>query len=218
MTRIKISGLVTPRDAEVVAGLGVDYAACIFYAPSPRYVTIETAVDIRRTLPSHVRLVGVFVDTPTPIVQRIVHHCRLDYAQLFGAETRASVEMLRPHAFKAVTVSAASDVEGVLRTFVGRFGPNEEHPALVLHYADTVATPWAETPADIERMPLFLASRHIDAASVGSTVAASKPWGIDVWNSVESEPGKLDYTRLEDFVGAVREADAAALDSRTDEL
>jgi len=210
VTRIKLSGLVRPEDAELATRLGVDFVACIFYAGSPRYVTIEQAWAIRRAMGSAVRLVGVFVDTPTPIVQRVVDHCRLDHVQLFGSEPRSTVEGLRPHAFKAVTVASTEEAEQAVRAHPPRRGAELTDPALLLHFADGVGDPWSLVPLSARRSAVLIAASGIGPDTVGGVVTDVRPWGIDVWDAVETRPGEIDRGRLQSFVAAVREADRSS--------
>jgi phosphoribosylanthranilate isomerase len=210
LTRIKVSGVVRPEDAEVAARLGIDFVACMFYAGSPRYVTIEQACALRRVLGSVVRLVGVFVDTPTPIVQRVADHCRLDHIQLFGSESRATIESLRPHAFKAVTVASVDEAEHAVRAHPPRRGSSPTDPALLLHLADAVADPWRLIPPSGRRAPVLIAASAIGPDTVAGLVADVHPWGVDVWDAVETRPGEIDHDRLRALVAAVRDAERAS--------
>jgi len=215
VTHIKVSGLTDPADAELAVELGADVIACVFYAKSPRYVTMSQAWQIRGVLPSTVRFAGIFVDTPLPIVRHLMVHTRLDLVQLFGREPRADVEALGPHAFKGVTVRQAHEVVGAMRTFLGRWGKPESAPAMLIHLVDDLAQQWSVVAEPAARAPILLAAQGLSDATAAQAVTASRPWGVDVWEAVEREPGHLDPERLARLVRAVREADAA-LASTTD--
>lgn len=210
MTRIKVTGITRPEDAELAAGLGVDLVACVFYAQSPRYVTTAQAWEIRRALPPSVALHGVFVDTPPPLVQRIVHQCRLDAAVLFGAEHRSSVESIEPHAYKAVSVRSAGDVELALRSYAGRRrwrSSEEEAPVLQLHLPGALGAVRPLLEAQAGRTSLVLSSDDLDPELAADWASTLRPWALDAWTAVESEPGHLDPARLRALVHAIREAD-----------
>jgi phosphoribosylanthranilate isomerase len=210
VTRIKVSGICRPEDAELASRLGVDYVACIFNARSPRYVTIEQAIAVREALWPSTRLVGVFADTPAPLVQRVADHCRLDHVQMFGAETRAAVDAVRTHAFKAVTVTTRDEIETALRTFVGRWPTGTSHPVLLVHFADIVLDPWPLLPPAMQRNPVILAAGTLTLETAETVTRGVRPWGLDVWGAIETRPGQVDGVRLEAFVSAVRAGDAAA--------
>ncbi|MFN2115408.1 MAG: phosphoribosylanthranilate isomerase [Anaerolineae bacterium] len=206
MTKIKITGVTTIEDAELVAAAGVDLVGIVFFAESARYVNAETAWAIRDALPSTIQLVGVFVDTPTPLVQRVIDQCRLDSAMLFGSEPRAAVESIRPHAFKAMTVESSVEVSAATRAYLGR-RHGSGAPALMLHLAGEISTDWGVIARTTDRARVLLAGDELDADAVSEALRVAHPWGVDAWETVEREPGVLEPGRLADFVAAVREAD-----------
>jgi phosphoribosylanthranilate isomerase len=208
VTRIKLSGVTDPGDAERAGAVGVDIVGCVFRAGSPRYVSLPQALTIRTALPSTVAFAGIFVDTPTALVRSLATHARLDLIQLFGAEPRGAVEALGPHAFKALTIRDAAELDLALRLFPGRRSRPEGTPALLLHLADQMAHNWSVLAEAAGRTALLLAAPSLDAASVADLVRTVHPWGVDLWEAVEREPGHLDPMRLAEFVAAVRESEA----------
>lgn len=206
MTRIKISGVVQPADAVLAAELGADILACVFNAHSPRYVSMQQAWAIRRAIPRRVQLCGVFVDTPTPVVRMVADGCQLDYVQLFGGEPRSEVDALGPTAFKAVTVGDSEQMEQAVRTYVGRWQRRTDEPGLLLHLSGAIGSAWELAAGPAGRVPLILAASELGAETVATALATTKPWAVDVWDAVESEPGRLDPTRLAEFIGAARQA------------
>jgi phosphoribosylanthranilate isomerase len=212
VTRIKISGLMQPDDAALAADLGVDILACVFNAKSPRYVTIEQAWAVRRAAGARVRLAGVFVDAPLPLVERVAQSCQLDLVQLFGSEPRGDVEALGPLAYKAVTVADSESLDAAVRAYApsSRRARRGEGPALLLHLSGAVAGEWSLVAGLAQRVPLVLAASALVADTAAEAIATVQPWALDVWDAVEREPGRLDGPRLTRFVEAVRAADAAA--------
>jgi phosphoribosylanthranilate isomerase len=212
VTRIKISGVVQPGDAQLAARLGADMVACVFNAQSPRYVTMSQAWAIRRALPPHVALVGVFVDTPPPVVHQVVVGCHLDYVQLFGSEPRSDLDALGPTAFKAVTVEDSAAVDAAVRTYISRWPRRTDTPALLVHLSGALGSAWDLLAGPASRAPLVMAASALDATTAQAAIGLVRPWAVDVWDAVEAEPGKLDPVLLERFMRAVRDADGA-LDS-----
>jgi phosphoribosylanthranilate isomerase len=204
-TRIKVTGLTNAHDAELAVDAGVDCAGLVFWADSPRYVTLEQAAAVRAALPAHVHPIGVFVDTPAPVIRLVMEHCGLEWAQLFGRETRDAVEAIRG-AFKAVTVESEEAVEAA-RGIVPRRAVRSDQPAFLLHLTGAVATAWASARRVTERGFTILAAGGLYPDTVEAAVAATTPWGVDVWDAVEAEPRRLDPARLIEFVAAVRSAD-----------
>jgi phosphoribosylanthranilate isomerase len=213
VTQLKVSGVVRPEDAEVAARLGIDFVACMFFPGSPRYVTIEQVWDIRRALASRCRLIGVFVDAPMPIVQRVAEHCRLDFVQLFGSEPRTAVDALRPPAFKAATVNGHDEADAVARGFLGRRTLGTADPALLLHFPDAAGNVEDLLPAIARRSNVIVASAAWTPDTVGPALLTCHPWAVDVWDAVESQPGRIDAARLEAFTAAVRASSGGAAPS-----
>lgn len=210
MTHIKLTGVTRPEDAAAAAELGVQTIGCVFSARSPRYVTTTQAWTIRRELPPHVRLVGVFVDTPSPLVQRIVEQCQLDAAQLFGAEPRAEVEAITPYAYKAVTVRAAADIDQAVKAFPRR-SKDADRPTLLLHLAGDIAADWSLVAGAAARHAVLLAGAALTPHTMPAALRAAGPWGVDLWESVEQAPGVLDRAKLADTIAAVRAWDEQGL-------
>lgn len=208
MTHIKISGITRPQDAELAVEAGADWVACVFNVDSPRYVTISQAISIRRCVSAGTKLVGIFVDTPAPLVQRVVDSCYLDCAQFFGRESRAEVEAVHPAAFKGIVAADTATLDHAVHTFLGRwvkFSP--DHPALMVHLTGPIGSTWELVAGRSTRAPILLAASGLTAATAADAIAAAHPWGVDVWDAVESAPGQLDPVRLREFVAAVHDAD-----------
>jgi phosphoribosylanthranilate isomerase len=207
MTRIKVSGIVQPEDAAAAAQLGVEMVACVFNAQSPRYVTLQQAWAVRRAMPRQVRFVGVFVDTPVPVVQQMAYACQLDLVQLFGDEPRADLESLGTLAYKTVTVTDPEAIEATLRRELGRRPRRHDGPTVHLHFGGAAAMAWDRAAPTSARLNLVLSGSGLNAGTVAQAIAQGRPWAVDVWDAVESEPGRLDPARLEAFIRAVRAAD-----------
>ncbi|MBN2471018.1 MAG: phosphoribosylanthranilate isomerase, partial [Anaerolineae bacterium] len=105
MTTIKICGLTTLEDTLIAAAAGADLLGFNFFPPSPRYVRPEHCRaftdELRDRLGNECPLlVGVFVNEPDAAA--ILEVAGLDYAQLHGDETVATLEALEGRAFKAI--------------------------------------------------------------------------------------------------------------------
>ncbi|MHB8627513.1 MAG: phosphoribosylanthranilate isomerase [Aggregatilineales bacterium] len=101
MTSIKICGLTNLDDAKVALDVGANYLGFIFYAKSPRHVTIEQVEAITARLPSDTLTVGVFVDAPLETIYEARAHCHLKLIQLHGQELPLTVKVVGG-AYKAV--------------------------------------------------------------------------------------------------------------------
>src|SRR5213083_1315734 len=51
-TRVKICGITRTADARAAADAGADAIGLVFYPPSPRFLSVERALEIRDALPA----------------------------------------------------------------------------------------------------------------------------------------------------------------------
>jgi len=218
MTKIKICGLTNLADALVAVEAGADLLGFIFYEPSPRYVVPQTVREIIVTLRQQLgqfeevtlpQFVGVFVNTPQPVVAETLAECGLDRAQLHGEESPEFVWSLAGRAFKAIRPQSQAEAERLVATYL----PADNHPeppALLLDayhpalYGGTGrVTDWALAANLARRYPLMLAG-SLTADNVAEAVEAVQPWAVDVSSGVEAAKGRKDHTKMRAFVAAVR--------------
>jgi phosphoribosylanthranilate isomerase len=76
----------------------------------------------------------------------------------------------------------------------------------MLHLSEDADRDWQLAAGACSRAPLLLAADGLGADNVAEAVTTARPWGIDVWEAVESEPGRLDPGRLAELIDAVRGA------------
>ena len=95
MTLVKICGLTRPQDIEAVNALMPDMAGFVFYGPSRRCVTRETARELGSMLAPSIVKVGVFVDEDPLVIADLVGSGVIDAVQLHGVEDSAYIHGLR---------------------------------------------------------------------------------------------------------------------------
>ena len=62
---VKTCGLSTPESVACAVDGGAAFVGFVFYPPSPRAVTIDTAAALAAEVPEAVKQVGLFVDAAT---------------------------------------------------------------------------------------------------------------------------------------------------------
>jgi phosphoribosylanthranilate isomerase len=88
MTWIKICGITNIDDALAASDAGADALGFVFYAKSPRHVTLETARSIVAKLPQQLDRIGVFVNKTVDEVVDAVKEVGLTSVQLHGEEDK----------------------------------------------------------------------------------------------------------------------------------
>jgi phosphoribosylanthranilate isomerase len=205
-TRIKICGIREPRHASVAAEAGADAIGLVFYAPSPRAVTVKDAAAIVAGLPPFVAAVGLFVDASEREVREVLSAVPLDLLQFHGAEAPEYCEAFGKPFLRAAHMGRGTD----LVEYAQRF--SRARALLLDTYSAGVpggtGTPfdWADIPHGLP-IPLIL-SGGLDAANVGRAVREVRPWAVDVSSGVESSRGVKDARKIVEFIRSVRREDA----------
>jgi phosphoribosylanthranilate isomerase len=207
---VKICGVLTPAILETAISAGADFVGFVFFAKSPRNLTIRNAADLADAARGRVRTVTVLVDPDDDLVDRIATEVRPDVLQLHGVETPERVGAVKTRAgltvFKAVPVSDASDVVAA-----GRYSGVADQLLF-----DTKAPPGAELPGgnglcfdwailDAVAAP-FALSGGLDADNVAEAIRLSGATLVDVSSGVETAPGEKAPRLITQFVRAVQEA------------
>ncbi len=101
-TRVKICGITRRQDAEFAIEMGVDALGLVFYAPSPRAVTIAQAQQITSGLPPFVSFVALFVDAHIDEVKACLNALPIDLLQFHGDESPEYCEQFNHPYMKAL--------------------------------------------------------------------------------------------------------------------
>jgi len=206
MTRIKICGITTPADAELLAELGVEAVGLNFYPKSPRCVTSEQARELVRPLGPFVAPVGVFVSDDWNHIRSVVTEVGLRTAQTYSSVAPPAPLVPFAH-IPAFRVKSASDLD-CIRQFVVACNPTA---VLVDSFVAGEMggtghkAPWELLVGFDPGVPLILAG-GLTPDNVADAIRLVKPWGVDVASGVESSPGVKDPSKVRAFVAAVRSA------------
>lgn len=207
---IKICGLTRPEDIAVAVEAGVDSLGFNFYPKSPRYLPTELARDLIQAVPSHVRRVGLFVDSPRESVLAICRSVGLEIAQTYPDPTSEPVdleEIVSWPAFRVKDVETLTQIRGYLDRArdLGRLPPAvllDSYVAGVMGGSGHTA-PWDLIAGFDPGVPIILAG-GLTPETVATAIRTVQPWGVDVASGVESAPGRKDPDRVRSLIRAVR--------------
>ena len=203
-TRVKICGITRPEDGVAAAHAGADAVGLVFYPPSPRYLSVERALEIRDALPPFVQVVALFVNPDAAQVAQVIGRVRPGVLQFHGEEAPEFCAEFGVPFVKACRVREGVDLLKYLRPF-------SRAAAWLLdsHVAEYGGVgesfDWALAPAVRER-PIIL-SGGLGPANVMEAIRRVKPWGVDVSSGVESAKGIKDARKIAAFIAEVRNAD-----------
>lgn len=212
MTRVKICGLKDKTHAAAAAEAGAEFIGMVF-APSPRQVTLPQAYDIAGTVKkswSKVQVVGVFVDTPSSVINQIANAC-LDWVQLSGNESWEQCRQIEKPLIKAVRAGHGAKKLNTIMATGDRMLGDHEHLFLLDSdvkgkYGGTGVTfDWSQARPLAEAFPVIIAG-GLTPENVAQAIKIAMPWGVDVSSGVETN-GVKDIARIQAFIAAVRRAD-----------
>jgi phosphoribosylanthranilate isomerase len=220
-TKVKVCGLSTPETVRAAVEGGADFIGLVFFAKSPRNVTIQLAADLASIAKAAgVGVVAVTVDAPSILLDEIAAIVAPDLFQLHGAETPTRADEVRKltstPVMRALRVGEASDLDG-LEAFEAAADylmfDAKAPPGAVLPGGNGASFDWSILSGRTFAKPWFLAG-GLNAANVGEAIAQSGADLVDVSSGVESAPGVKDAILIEAFLKAVRRAEVAGVERR----
>ena len=116
-TRVKICGITRPSDARAAAQAGADAIGLVFYPPSPRFLSVERALEIRDALPPFVQTVALFVNPDAAQVAQVIGRVKPSMLQFHGEESAAFCEEFGLPYVKACRIKPGVDALKYLRPF-----------------------------------------------------------------------------------------------------
>ena len=214
-TSVKICGLSTPETMEAALKAGADMVGLVFFAKSPRHVTLETARELAARARQRAEVVALTVDADDAALDAIVRALEPEYLQLHGRETPERVgEIQRKFgvsAIKALGVAEAADfAQADAYTAADALLIDAKPPkGAALPGGNGVAFDWRLARGFAPRKPWML-SGGLDAGNVGEAIRLSLARSVDVSSGVESAPGVKDAARIYAFIDAARAGFEAA--------
>ncbi len=202
-THIKICGITTSEDAQMAIEMGAQALGFNFYSQSPRYVCMQTAAAIKRTLPSFVEVVGVFVNTALCDMIRIQQHVGFDTFQLHGDEPLSAHQSLPFPIIKAYRPHHDGDLNTILacpeNVTVLLDAPSGEH------YGGTGKLANWSLAKKLARQRRLILAGGLTADNVAAAIQQVRPHMVDVCSGVERHPGQKSRTKMQAFFDAVLE-------------
>jgi phosphoribosylanthranilate isomerase len=201
-TRVKICGITNLSDAQAAVAADADALGFIFYEKSPRFVSLKTAAEISRQLPSSVMRVGVFVNAPEDFVMRAIGECGLTLLQFHGDEPPEFCAQFGLMNMKAFRIRDAESLKPI---------PDYKTDAYLLDAFSSATLGgtgekfnW-DLAVEARKFgkPIFLAG-GLTPENVAEAVKKVEPFGVDVSSGVESSPGKKDHRKMNAFIKAAK--------------
>jgi phosphoribosylanthranilate isomerase len=204
--RSKICGITRVEDALSAAEAGADAIGLVFYAKSPRAVTVQQARAIVAALPPFVTTVGLFVDASACELGEILDAVPLDLLQFHGDETPSYCDGWGRPYIKALRVKPGDDISAQIDAYHGARGVLLDTFVPGVPGGTGEAFDWSLVP-QVASKPIILAG-GLTAENVQAAIQQVRPYGVDVSGGVEADKGIKDAEKIYRFIQAVKQARA----------
>ena len=219
-TRIKMCGFTREADVLAACAAGADAIGFVLYPPSPRSVSIERAAELARLLPAFALPVLLFVNETAERIQAACKSVPGAWLQFHGDETPEFCETMsrltgRPHLKAArIPLSEVQDFDLLEFSQIHHAAQALLLDAHVDGYGGGGKTfNWSLLPTSVNAH--LVLSGGLTPANVGDGIRALRSHGlslaVDVSSGIEAAKGLKDAEKIQQFVAAVRAADADLL-------
>ena len=177
MSKLKICGLKTKEDVEIINETQPDYCGFIVdYPKSRRSLEPNEACRLAANVLETVKKVAVFVDEPMEKVIKTM--ASFDMAQLHGKESESYIEELKRKTSKPV-------IKAVIPKDYLLFDAGK---------GEGRAFDW-EILKNVRSSRKYFLAGGLNEENIGSALDALDPYAIDISSGVESD-GKKDYAKI----------------------
>lgn len=217
-TRIKICGLTREQDVDAAVAAGADAVGFVLYAKSPRHVTPQRAAALARRLPPFVTPVLLFVNESATNIIAACADIPGATLQFHGDETPADCLLASGQGARPFLRAA--------RIPLGEAGRSFDLVKYAQHYSAAQAIlldahvegfggggksfEWSHLPPSVDAH--LVLSGGLTPANVADGIRQVRPrcksLAVDVSSGVEASKGIKDASKINQFVAAVRAADA----------
>ena len=208
--RIKICGISTAAALDAALASRADHIGLVFFAPSPRNLSLNEAAQLGAQAAGRIGKVGLFVDADERTIAEAVEAAGLDALQLHGRETPVQAARLRARhglpVWKALAVTSRDDLRGMadysgaadLILFDAKTPEGSALPG-----GSGLVFDWTLLSGYRGSVAWGLAG-GLSPDNVGEALRITQAPLVDVSSGVESAPGVKDVDRIAAFCKAAR--------------
>jgi phosphoribosylanthranilate isomerase len=200
MAKVKICGLSTPEAVEAAIAAGADFIGLVFFAKSPRNVSLPTAQALADRARGRVNIVAMIVDADNATIQLINDTARPERV----AEIR---NLTGKPVIKAVSVATAADVSHAARYagIAAHILFDAKAPDALLNAlpgGNGLAFDWGLLGGSTG----FILAGGLNPDNVAEAIRITGAPIVDVSSGVEQAPGKKDLALIRKFIERARAA------------
>ena len=207
---VKICGLSTRETLDVALESGADMVGFVFFPPSPRHLSLETARDLGRQARGRASKAALTVDADDTMLANIVEALQPDILQLHGRETVARLRDIKQKfglpVMKAIAVETPADLAPLpgYAAVADRILFDARAPREATRPGGLGAVFDWHVLENLDLKLPFLVSGGLNAENVAQAIRLTRAGGVDVSSGVERTPGNKDPEMIRAFIRAAR--------------
>ena len=201
-TRVKICGITREQDALAAATCGADAIGLVFYPQSPRYVGIEQAAQIARSVPPFITITGLFVNASRGVIEQVLNAVPIGLLQFHGQESNDECTGHGLPFIKSIAMRDDTDVMNSMTRYPDATAFLLDAWQPQTHGGGGETFNWVRVPARVPA-PVILAG-GLSPENVTRAIQTVRPYAVDVSSGVESEKGIKSADKISAFMKGVR--------------
>ncbi len=196
MTKVKICGVTSVKDAEICVTCGADFVGFIL-SDSPRRVNYRQLERLAQAVGTACQRVGVFATEGDLLDYSQNCGIALEYYQVYFDSTALDVRPPTAGWIRAIWMNGTNEYDIARLPF----------PTLLDFKRSDLSTMRTQLQPhrDAVGNAVILAGR-LTPDTVGDVVRNLAPWGVDVARGTEAAPGKKDHQLVRRFIENVKSA------------
>lgn len=199
--RVKVCGITSVADAQMVSYAGADALGLVFYPKSPRNVSLEQARTISQAIPPFITRVGLFLNAERDFITQVLEQVTLDVIQFHGNESAEFCRSFGRPYIKALGMLGQNFYE------LARAYPDAQGLLVDSHTPGAAGGTgqtfdWTQLPQNYPQA-LILAG-GLKADNVYQAIKTTQVYAVDVSSGVESTAGVKDPAKVTAFLNEVR--------------
>ena len=204
-------GLKSAADIVAAASAGATYVGFVFFAKSPRAVTIEQAAELALDVPLGIAKVALVVNPEDALLDDLTAQVPLDMIQLHGAETPARVAEIKARyglpVMKAIGITNIDDLDQIeaYEKVADQLLIDAKPPkGAALPGGNGTAFDWDLLASRKYWTKPWMLAGGLTPENVAEAVRKTGARQLDLSSALETAPGVKDATKIQAFGDAVK--------------
>lgn len=203
-TRVKFCGMTRRVDAQWAVDLGVDALGLVFVPNSPRFVDLDAALAIARSVAPLVQLVALFMDASKEAIERVLRELPIDLLQFHGKESPEFCDSFHRSYVKALAMGDVVDVTHEVGRYARARGVLLDAHRSGEQGGTGQRFDWSAIAPQLA--PRIILAGGLGPDNVAQAIRQVRPFAVDVSSGIESAAGVKCPRRMQQFMNEVDRA------------